>query len=163
MICCVKHKSEYRCDGRRERCAYLSIGKFTDVDLVSDYHFLEDVLKCGDRAGRIVRDDMGDGDRRGRPPPPPKAKRRRIDHEERGQEKGAAAAAAAEDCDGGGGEGKGGEPTMISPLLRLSLGTDEPLSSPAEGGGRRSGSNSGQRSVGGRAATVRSQPQKAGI
>lgn len=59
LICCKQHKFDTGCNGKRDRTQFCSLAKFTDRQLASDYHFLEDVLKCGDRAGRFVREEMG--------------------------------------------------------------------------------------------------------
>lgn len=67
LKCCLEHKSRTGCNGKRDRTAFCSLARFTDAQLASDFHFLEDVLKCGERAGRFVREEMGvplDGARR---------------------------------------------------------------------------------------------------
>ena len=59
LKCCLEHKSRTGCNGKRDRTAFCSLARFTDAQLASDFHFLEDVLKCGERAGRFVREEMG--------------------------------------------------------------------------------------------------------
>lgn len=45
LECCRLHKIEMDCNGQRDRTNYVSIQQFTESQLKSDYHFLEDVLQ----------------------------------------------------------------------------------------------------------------------
>lgn len=47
MPCVKRHKAERACSGVRDKTAFTSLGDFTEMQLVSDYRFLED-------AGRLV-------------------------------------------------------------------------------------------------------------
>uniref|UniRef100_A0A8D0HMG7 Box C/D snoRNA protein 1 n=1 Tax=Sphenodon punctatus TaxID=8508 RepID=A0A8D0HMG7_SPHPU len=47
LVCVKKHKTALSCNGVREKAAFVSIGEFSDLNLLSDYRFLED-------AGRLV-------------------------------------------------------------------------------------------------------------
>jgi len=58
LSCCLLHKEQTGCDGKRDRTAFLPLHKFTDSVLTSDYYFLEDVLNKSDRGKRLVR-NMG--------------------------------------------------------------------------------------------------------
>ena len=107
LRCCLEHKSRTGCNGKRDRAAFCSLARFTDAQLASDFHFLEDVLKCGERAGRFVREEMGGhtgggGGRRGRGKPSGAGRQK----EQRQSKNGSM------DEDGG---------APISPLLRLSM------------------------------------------
>ncbi|KAL7434533.1 hypothetical protein ACHAXH_005783, partial [Discostella pseudostelligera] len=46
-------KNELICNGKRDRTQFCSLKGFTDSQLSSDYHFLEDVLKVSDRSKRL--------------------------------------------------------------------------------------------------------------
>lgn len=58
LACCKQHKIADNCDGKRDRTAYVSIARFTDSNLKSDFHFLEDVLRVSDGAKRL-RENIG--------------------------------------------------------------------------------------------------------
>lgn len=50
---CVKlHKDEIDCDGIRERIAYVPLTGFDELNLLSDYRFLEESARCIDNAMR---------------------------------------------------------------------------------------------------------------
>ncbi|KAK2150802.1 hypothetical protein LSH36_387g00041 [Paralvinella palmiformis] len=50
---CVKHhKTERNCDGIRDKTKFVEVSKFTDIDLLSDYRFLEDAGRKADSANR---------------------------------------------------------------------------------------------------------------
>ncbi|XP_061489528.1 box C/D snoRNA protein 1 isoform X2 [Rhineura floridana] len=52
-LACVKgHKTAYSCNGVREKTAFVSINEFNDLNLLSDYRFLEDVGRMADGAAR---------------------------------------------------------------------------------------------------------------
>lgn len=53
LVCCVAHKERFRCNGRRDRTAFINIPSMTDATLASDYHFLEDIVGCLDEASRL--------------------------------------------------------------------------------------------------------------
>lgn len=107
LRCCLEHKSRTGCNGKRDRAAFCSLARFTDAQLASDFHFLEDVLKCGERAGRFLGEEMGGhtgggGGRRGRGEPSGAGRQNEQRHSKNG----------SMDEDGG---------APISPLLRLSM------------------------------------------
>ncbi|XP_064458758.1 box C/D snoRNA protein 1-like [Ornithodoros turicata] len=50
---CVKlHKRNQECDGIRDKTAYVPLSDFTDLDLLSDYRFLEESTRVVDTAHR---------------------------------------------------------------------------------------------------------------
>lgn len=53
LKCCRTHKSDAKCDGKRDRTQFCSVKGFTDSQLSSDYHFLEDVLKVSESTKRL--------------------------------------------------------------------------------------------------------------
>lgn len=53
LQCCVEHKLKKGCNGKRNRAAYCAIENFTDSQLASDYHFLEDVLNVTQSGQRL--------------------------------------------------------------------------------------------------------------
>ena len=56
LDCCKQHKVQYSCNGQRDRTSYLSIQQFTESQIQSDFHFLEDVLQSKNRALRVLED-----------------------------------------------------------------------------------------------------------
>ncbi|XP_077189243.1 box C/D snoRNA protein 1 isoform X1 [Paroedura picta] len=54
LICVKQHKTTYNCNGVREKTAFVSINQFSDLNLLSDYRFLEDVGRMADCAARDV-------------------------------------------------------------------------------------------------------------
>lgn len=52
LHCCKLHKSKFECNGKRNRTSYIPLYKFSDSDLKSDFHFLEDVLRVKDNVTR---------------------------------------------------------------------------------------------------------------
>lgn len=58
LECCLQHKSESDCDGKRDRVAYVPLHEFTDSTLTSDYYFLEDAIAKRERGKNLVK-DMG--------------------------------------------------------------------------------------------------------
>lgn len=58
LECCLQHKSESDCNGKRDRVAYVPLHEFTDSTLASDYYFLEDAIAKRERGKNLVR-DMG--------------------------------------------------------------------------------------------------------
>lgn len=47
--CCLNcsriHKTELNCSGQRDRTKFISINKFTNLDLLSDYVLLEEISR----------------------------------------------------------------------------------------------------------------------
>ncbi|XP_004603687.2 box C/D snoRNA protein 1 [Sorex araneus] len=54
LPCVKKHKAELTCNGIRDKTAYVSIQQFTEMNLLSDYRFLEDVARTADHISRDV-------------------------------------------------------------------------------------------------------------
>ncbi|XP_008582516.1 PREDICTED: box C/D snoRNA protein 1 [Galeopterus variegatus] len=54
LPCVKKHKAELTCNGVRDKTAYVSIQQFTEMNLLSDYRFLEDVARTADHITRDV-------------------------------------------------------------------------------------------------------------
>ncbi|XP_020033080.2 box C/D snoRNA protein 1 [Castor canadensis] len=52
LSCVKKHKAELTCNGVRDKTAYVSIQQFTEMNLLSDYRFLEDVARTADYISR---------------------------------------------------------------------------------------------------------------
>ncbi|NWS75183.1 BCD1 protein, partial [Crotophaga sulcirostris] len=52
LLCVKKHKVALSCNGVRDKTAFVSINDFTDLNLLSDYRFLEDVGRTADAAAR---------------------------------------------------------------------------------------------------------------
>ncbi|CAO2600350.1 Box C/D snoRNA protein 1 [Lemmus lemmus] len=52
LPCVKKHKAELTCNGVRDRTAYVSLQHFTEMNLLSDYRFLEDVARTADQVSR---------------------------------------------------------------------------------------------------------------
>nr|XP_045378888.1 box C/D snoRNA protein 1 isoform X1 [Camelus bactrianus] len=52
LPCVKKHKAELTCNGVRDKTAYVSIQEFTEMNLLSDYRFLEDVARTADHVSR---------------------------------------------------------------------------------------------------------------
>ncbi|XP_064617000.1 box C/D snoRNA protein 1-like [Liolophura sinensis] len=55
VACVKKHKEEKSCNGLRDKTAFVPIKAFSDNNLLSDYHFLEDVARKTDNAARQSR------------------------------------------------------------------------------------------------------------
>jgi len=60
LTCSRAHKvsktnNEIVCNGKRDRTQFCSLKGFTDSQLASDYHFLEDVLKVSERSNRLYQ------------------------------------------------------------------------------------------------------------
>ncbi|GFH44138.1 hypothetical protein CTEN210_00612 [Chaetoceros tenuissimus] len=58
LNCCLKHKEDANCSGKRDRTAFVPMNKFSDSTLASDFHFLEDVLTKSEKGKRLIQ-DMG--------------------------------------------------------------------------------------------------------
>lgn len=58
LECCLKHKSESDCNGKRDRVAYVPLHEFNDSTLTSDFYFLEDAIAKRERGRNLVK-DMG--------------------------------------------------------------------------------------------------------
>ncbi|KAM5322898.1 box C/D snoRNA protein 1 isoform 1-T2 [Glossophaga mutica] len=54
LPCVKKHKVELTCNGVRDKTAYVSIQQFTEMNLLSDYRFLEDAARTADHISRDV-------------------------------------------------------------------------------------------------------------
>ncbi|XP_068879027.1 box C/D snoRNA protein 1 [Aphelocoma coerulescens] len=52
LLCVKKHKLALSCNGVRDKTAFISVHEFTDLNLLSDYRFLEDVGRTADAAAR---------------------------------------------------------------------------------------------------------------
>ncbi|XP_052034978.1 box C/D snoRNA protein 1 isoform X2 [Apodemus sylvaticus] len=52
LPCVKKHKAELTCNGVRDKTAYVSLQQFTEMNLLSDYRFLEDVARTADQVSR---------------------------------------------------------------------------------------------------------------
>ncbi|XP_076976525.1 box C/D snoRNA protein 1 [Tamandua tetradactyla] len=52
LPCVKKHKAELICNGVRDKTAFVSIQQFTEMNLLSDYRFLEDVARTADHISR---------------------------------------------------------------------------------------------------------------
>uniref|UniRef100_A0A8C3TWM2 Box C/D snoRNA protein 1 n=1 Tax=Catharus ustulatus TaxID=91951 RepID=A0A8C3TWM2_CATUS len=52
LLCVKKHKLALSCNGVRDKTAFVSVNEFTDLNLLSDYRFLEDVGRTADAAAR---------------------------------------------------------------------------------------------------------------
>lgn len=52
LPCVKKHKAELTCNGVRDKTAYVSVQQFTEMNLLSDYRFLEDVARTADHISR---------------------------------------------------------------------------------------------------------------
>ncbi|KAG8437229.1 hypothetical protein GDO86_008073 [Hymenochirus boettgeri] len=52
LPCVKKHKAEVNCSGVRDKTTFVSVGAFTEINLLSDYRFLEDVGRTVDCAAR---------------------------------------------------------------------------------------------------------------
>ncbi|KAH7491611.1 hypothetical protein KRP22_002921 [Phytophthora ramorum] len=52
LQCCLEHKKQFDCNGKRDRTKFVGIKKFTDADLSSDFFFLEEVSRSTNSAVR---------------------------------------------------------------------------------------------------------------
>ncbi|XP_031231611.1 box C/D snoRNA protein 1 isoform X2 [Mastomys coucha] len=52
LPCVKKHKADLTCNGVRDKTAYISLQQFTEMNLLSDYRFLEDVARTADQVSR---------------------------------------------------------------------------------------------------------------
>ncbi|TMW69417.1 hypothetical protein Poli38472_001573 [Pythium oligandrum] len=52
LACCLAHKKEFECDGKRDRTKYIPLKQFSDSDLSSDFFFLEEVSRSTNSATR---------------------------------------------------------------------------------------------------------------
>ena len=61
LVCCRKHKTkdestgELVCNGQRDRTKFCSVKGFSDAQLASDYHFLEDVMSSSSSSKRLYQ------------------------------------------------------------------------------------------------------------
>ncbi|XP_038601225.1 box C/D snoRNA protein 1 [Tachyglossus aculeatus] len=54
LACVKKHKTDLMCSGIRDKTAFVSKKEFTDMNLLSDYRFLEDAGRSADCAARDI-------------------------------------------------------------------------------------------------------------
>ncbi|XP_036612837.1 box C/D snoRNA protein 1 isoform X2 [Trichosurus vulpecula] len=54
LACVKKHKTQLTCNGIREKTAFVSLKQFTEINLLSDYRFLEDVGRSADYIARDI-------------------------------------------------------------------------------------------------------------
>jgi hypothetical protein len=59
LACCQAHKKRTGCSGKRDRTAFLPMGRMDDSTVNSDYHFLEDVLGQVESGKRLLH-QIGD-------------------------------------------------------------------------------------------------------
>lgn len=71
LACCLRHKAERGCDGKRDKTAFVDINEYSEDNLRSDFHFLEDVLQSKNRklGGDLHRGSASDTRRRKRHKP----------------------------------------------------------------------------------------------
>ncbi|KAL8001453.1 putative Zinc finger, HIT-type [Plasmopara halstedii] len=55
LMCCLAHKKQHDCNGKRDRTKFVDVKKFTDADLSSDFFFLEEVSRSTNSAQRSHR------------------------------------------------------------------------------------------------------------
>lgn len=55
LQCCRRHKERTRCNGKRDKTAYLPLYQMDDQTISSDYHFLEDIIGNVDAGKRLLR------------------------------------------------------------------------------------------------------------
>ena len=69
LVCYKQHKGENdkNCNGKRDRTLFIPLKKFSDSNLKSDFHFLEDVLNLTER-GKRLGSDIGVRKNRKNPP-----------------------------------------------------------------------------------------------
>lgn len=59
LTCCRAHKERTKCNGKRDRTAFRSMRDMNDDTLLSDYHFLEDVLESVESGKRLFQQQPG--------------------------------------------------------------------------------------------------------
>ncbi len=116
LACCKSHKEEAKCDGKRDRTAFVPLHQFKDSTLKSDYYFLEDVLNKSNRGKRLIRDLGLDKHQRGNGMGGNKRKRMTTDE-------------SPDSADGS------SESTPIHPLSQLNLDMKEEKVSSQNGNG----------------------------
>jgi HIT zinc finger len=55
LACCVHHKRDRKCNGKRDATSFVSVSHMTDAHAKSDYFFLENVLNTVDASQRRFR------------------------------------------------------------------------------------------------------------
>ncbi|XP_068098546.1 box C/D snoRNA protein 1 [Hyperolius riggenbachi] len=55
LPCVKKHKMDAACSGVRDKTAFVSLNRFSDLHLLSDYRFLEDTGRVADRSSRDAK------------------------------------------------------------------------------------------------------------
>ena len=56
LQCCLTHKEQSGCNGKRNRVGFVPLYQYKDATLSSDFHFLEDVLAKSERGKRLIKD-----------------------------------------------------------------------------------------------------------
>ncbi|XP_069088367.1 box C/D snoRNA protein 1 isoform X2 [Pleurodeles waltl] len=54
LSCVKKHKTDLKCTGIRDKAAFVDKTQYNDINLLSDYRFLEDVARSADCAARDI-------------------------------------------------------------------------------------------------------------
>lgn len=54
LSCVRKHKTDLKCTGIRDKAAFVDKTEYNDINLLSDYRFLEDVARSADCAARDI-------------------------------------------------------------------------------------------------------------
>ena len=60
LTCLLTVDRQTKCDGKRDRAAFISVKDFKEKNLRSDYHFLEDILQTKDSALRTLSLNCGE-------------------------------------------------------------------------------------------------------
>lgn len=58
LDCVNAHKKQQSCDGTRSKSKYIPVQQFTDLDLLSDYRFLESATRCVEGKSRDAKLQM---------------------------------------------------------------------------------------------------------
>jgi len=60
LQCCTYHKTSQKCNGQRDKLAYVPLYKYNEQHLKSDYYFLEHVLNCTEGSKRLGVNVLGE-------------------------------------------------------------------------------------------------------
>jgi len=60
LQCCTFHKTSQKCNGQRDKLAYVPLYKYNEQHLKSDYYFLEHVLNCTEGSKRLGANVLGE-------------------------------------------------------------------------------------------------------
>merc|ERR1711881_684519 len=63
LACVNDHKQKFACSGSRDKTEFVAVNEFTNINLLNDYRFLEEVARVSDNAKRDQR-KHGPGKRR---------------------------------------------------------------------------------------------------